>query len=440
MKMKNKIFTAIMILSIPLFLTACTLSDIPVIGKYLGGGEDSNKAGILETPTTISMWGLWDTPELMDVLIGQYQSQNNLVTVSYEDRSIVKPERYKEIAIGRLKEGAAPDVMLVHNTWMPYIKDYLSPMPSSMMSAQDYSQKFYPVVTESAVFDEKVYAVPSYYDGLVLVYNKDHFDEIDQATPPTAWEEFRRLALSLTIRSQDGKFVRAGAAIGAANNIDFFSDILGLLFTQAGIVVPDQLDSKTAQETLSFYTLFLKTDGVWSEALPEASRAFVNEEVSMIFVPTWSLLDIINANPSLNIGVAPVPQAISENPTAWGSFWMYAVPKSSSNAKAAWDFVNYITQEQQQMTLFTEASRYRPFGAPSGLISVASQVASTPSYRYLKPSFDTAPIAKSGYFAARSGNTVEVEALRSAVNSVLSGKSAQEALTQCKQVLTGITR
>ena len=92
------------------------------------------------------------------------------------------------------------------------------------------------------------------------------------------------------------------------------------------------------------------------------------------------------------------------------------------------------------MALFTEASKYRPFGAPSGLISVSSQVASTPSYRYLKPSFDTAPIAKSGYFAARSGNTVEVEALKSAVNAVLSGKSAQEALTQCKQVLTGITR
>ena len=160
----------------------------------------------------------------------------------------------------------------------------------------------------------------------------------------------------------------------------------------------------------------------------------------MIFVPTWSLLDIINANPSLNIGVAPVPQAISDNPVAWGSFWMYAVPKSSSNVNTAWDFINYITQEQQQMALFTEASRLRPFGAPSGLVNMPSQVASTPSYRYLKASFDTAPIAKSGYFAARSGNNLEVEALRSAVNAVLNGDTSEEALSQCKQILMGITR
>lgn len=438
--MKNKILAAILIASLPLFLTACTLADIPVIGKYLGGDKEGSGGKTVGVPTTINMWGLWDTPEIMEVLINEYQAQNTMVTVSYDDRSIVKPDQYKETVIGRLKEGGAPDVILVHNTWLPYIKDYLEPMPGSMMGAQDYSQKFYPVVTESAVIDGKIYAAPSYYDGLVLVYNKDHFDEIDQTTPPTAWEEFRRIALALTVKGEDGKFVRAGAAIGSADNIDFFSDILGLMFAQAGVSIPDQLDSKSAQDALSFYTLFLKSDGVWSNTLPEASRAFVNGEVSMIFVPTWNLLDIVKANPNMNIGVAPVPQAVSDNPVAWGSFWMYAVPKSSSNAGVAWDFINFITQENQQTSLFTEAVKYRPFGAPSGLVSAANQSASTPSYQYIKPALDTAPIAKSSYFTARSGNKAEVDALKAAVKAVLSGDSSQEALTQCKETLKGITR
>jgi ABC-type glycerol-3-phosphate transport system substrate-binding protein len=436
--MKNKILTAILLISIPFFLTACSLSDIPIIGKYLGG--DGSGGGSTTGPATLNVWGLWESPEVMDVVINEFQNQNPNTTINYEDRSVVKADQYKDTVIGRLKEGDAPDVVLVHNTWMPYIKDYLEPMPSGIMSPQDYSQKYYPVITESAVLDGKIYAVPSYYDGLVLVYNKDHFDEIDQITPPTAWEEFRRIALALTIKSEDGNFVRAGAAVGSADNIDFFSDILGLMFAQAGVVVPDNIDSRSAQDALSFYTLFTKSDRVWDSSLQEASKAFSAEKVSMIFVPTWNLLDIVRARPGMNIGVAQVPQAIAENPVSWGSFWMYAVPKSSSNSSRAWEFVDFISQDSQKLALFNKATEVRPYGAPFGSVSLASQVGESPTSKYIKPVLDMAPYAKTSYFAARSGNKAEVDALRQAVNDVLRGTSSEAALKTCKQTLTGISR
>jgi len=436
--MKNKFFTAVLLISIPFFLTACSLSDIPVVGKYLGG--DGAVSNPIAGPVSLSVWGLWESPEIMDVVINEYRNQNPDVTVNYEDRSVVKADQYKETVIGRLKEGGAPDVILVHNSWMPYIKDYLEPMPSSIISAQDYSQKYYPPITESAIIDGKVYAVPSYYDGLVLVYNKDHFDEIDQVTPPTAWEEFRRIALALTVMSDNGEFVRAGAAIGTADNIDFFSDIIGLMFAQAGVIVPDNIDSKSAQDALSFYTLFARSDGIWSSSLQEASKAFSAEKVSMIFVPTWDLLDIVKARPEMNIGVAPVPQAIADRPVSWGSFWMYAVPKSSSNKNAAWKFIDFVSQDSQQLALFNEATKVRPYGAPFGSASLASQIGSSPTSKYIKPVLDMAPYAKSNYFSARSGNAVEVNALKKAVNDVLSGVPSKSALETCKQTLTGIVR
>ncbi|MBW6441715.1 extracellular solute-binding protein [Patescibacteria group bacterium] len=436
--MKNKIFTAILLLSIPFFLTACTLSDIPLIGKYLGGVG----GGVVTGPVTLNVWSLWENTEVMGSTIQEFQTQNSNITVNYEDRSIaLRPDKYKENVVGRLKEGGAPDVVLVHNTWLPYIKDYLAPMPSSYMSAQDYSQRYYPVIAESGVVDGKIYAVPSYYDGLVLVYNKDHFNSIDQTSPPTAWEEFRRIAINLTVKSDKGEFIRAGAAIGTADNIDFFSDILGLMFSQAGVSVPDGLNSKSAQDAISFYTLFVKSDGVWSNSLPEASKAFANEKVSMIFVPTWNLMDIVRSRPDLDIGVAPVPQAVSETPSSWGSFWMYAVPKSSSNTDAAWKFIDFLSQDSQQLAIFSEASKYRPYGAPFPSVGLASQIGASPVSNYIKPVLDTAPFAKTGYFAARSGNTEEVEALRTAVNAVLSGKvTSSEALSTCKQTLTQIVR
>jgi ABC-type glycerol-3-phosphate transport system substrate-binding protein len=312
------------------------------------------------------------------------------------------------------------DIVLVHNTWVKSLSTLLAPLPSTVMSATEYKDKFYPVSQESATVDNNIYAVPAFYDGLVLVYNKDHFKEIDQLEAPTSWEEFRKLAIELTVKGSDNKLVRAGAAIGTANNINFFSDILGLLLSQTGAKIPDDIDSRASQDALLFYTDFVKEYGVWDSSFPEASTAFAEEKVSMILVPSWSLLDILNARPDLNIGVAPVPQALENNPVSWGSFWMYAVPANSQNKETAWEYIKFITQQDQQLLMYNGATQFRQFGSPFGLSSLSSQVLSNP---YIGPVLQSAPYAKSGIIAGRSGNVVQVNALKDAVNAVLESKN-----------------
>lgn len=441
--MKNyKLPTLALLLVLPFFITACTLKDLPVIGKYFG--EDTSK------PVSLNMWGLWERQDVFNTLIEKYKETAPTVSVSYDDRSIMKSAQFKDTLLQRLSSGSStdiPDIIVVHNTWIPYIKDYLEEAPSDVISSNDYTQTFYPVAAASAVIDNKVYAIPAYYDGLALVYNKDHFDEIDQLTPPTAWEEFRRIALSLTKREDDGNkgyILRSGAAIGTANNIDFFSDILGMMFAQAGVNVPADLSSKPAQDALSFYTAFTTEDKIWDETMPEASTAFSKGLVSMIFVPSWNLLDIIKARPDMNIGVAAVPQAVPENPVAWGSFWMYAVPKTSQNKEAAWKFIKFLSEDNQQLLLFSEASKYRTYGAPYTSQSLGSQITAGPVAKYLKPYIDTAPFAQSSIFAARAGNTMQTDALKEAVNSLISKNTAtkttpEEVLTKVKNTLTGTT-
>ncbi|MFC1625012.1 ABC transporter substrate-binding protein [Patescibacteria group bacterium] len=433
--MKNKLLTAILLLVLPLFITACSARDIPIIGALFGGKVVPQKE------VTLKFWGLWESPEVMNSVALSYNEQNPKITISYDDRSIIKPSQHKETVIARLSEEGAPDIVLIHNSWVPELSGLLAPAPPGLIDVAGYTQKFYPIISESAVIQGKIYAAPAYYDGLALVYNIDHFDEIDQVTPPTAWEEFRRLALSLTIKDEEGSFIRSGAAIGAADNIDFFSDILGLMFAQAGVVVPEDLDSKPAQDALSFYTMFVNEDKIWDSTLPEASSAFTQEKVSMIFVPSWGVLDIIRTRPDLKVGVAAVPQALPDNPVSWGSFWMFAVAKNSSNQKEAWEFINYLTQNEQQLKIFDLASRYRPFGAPYASVELASQVSETTSGKYIKPILDTASFAKSGVLAGRAGNITQTDALGSAINALTAGQEHQrpgveEVLTIAKTALT----
>lgn len=424
--MRNKLLLTALILVIPFLLTACTLKDLPVVGRFFGGG-----GGLPGGPVTLNVWGLWENPEVMQELIAKYKETHPNVDIRYDDRSIMKASQYKETLVGRIGQPDVADVFLVHNTWVPELRGSLAPAPSKTVNEAQFVERYYPVAKDSAVFEGSVYALPMYYDGIALVYNKKHFEEEGQLSPPTSWEEFRRLAFNLTKRDEDGNVTRAGAAMGTADNIDFFSDILGTFFAQAGVEVPSGLDSKPARDALAFYVLFSKSDKGWDNSFPEASAAFGQERVSMIFVPSWNLLDILKARPDLQIGVAPIPQATLDSPVSWASFWMYAVPAASPNKEAAWEFINFLAQEESQSALFNAAVRYRTYGAPFSLVSLKDQVSAGPYGTYLKPILETATYAKSTPFASRAGNDIYVNALKEAVNSVLTStediKIASEA-------------
>lgn len=409
---KYKIRTLALLLTLPFILTACTIQDLPVIGKLLSGGSRG--------PVELTMWGLWEKDYVYNALLSEYKKTVSNVTLKYQDMSVLNLNglvEYKKRIFSRMeqKEWEA-DVVMVHNSWVPRLvaAGYLEPMPSNMISAQKYAELFYPSATEAAISGDKVYAIPAYYDGLVLVYNKEHFAEINQTTPPTAWEEFRRIAISLTKFSDEKKtnLIRAGAAMGYADNISHFSDILGLMWAQAGVKFPEGMDSVPAQDAFSFYISMMKDHNVWRSDFPEATTAFVNGQASMIFIPSWQILDILNANPNLDIGVAPVPQALPSSPVNWASFWMYVVPKNSTHKAEAWKFLNFLTTEGSEKALFEEGSKVRPFGVPYALTSLATEISGD---KYLGPLMQSALNATSSEAAGRSGNRAQEDAIKSAI-------------------------
>lgn len=433
---KYKLKTLALLSAIPILFTACTLQDLPVIGGFFGPGEPG--------PVELTMWGLWEREGTVTPLVQEFQKDNANVSLKYEDMSVLKLDHlveYKKRVFARMEQSNwEADVVMVHNSWVPRLarSGFLEPMPESLLSAAQYADAYYQVATDSAVGENSVYAIPAYYDGLVLLYNKKHFEEIGQVNPPTAWEEFRRVAIDLTVLSDDPnnlQVLRGGAAVGAADNIGHFTDILGLMWVQAGVDIPDGIDSVPAQDALAFYTSLMKEHNVWKNDFPEATTAFVNEQVSMIFVPSWQILDILEAAPGLDIGVAPVPQALANNPVTWGSFWMYVVPKNSDAAGAAWDFVNFLGSESGEKLLYATAARERSFGAAHALTNLSSSIS---NHEYLGPLVKTAPFAQSGEIAGRSGNRVQEEELAKAVNAVLRKEkpaTPEEALSAAKEAL-----
>lgn len=433
--MNYKSTTFALLLALPFSLGGCNPKNIPVVGRLFGGAAPASK------PVNLTVWGLWETEATMQPIFQKYTNEHPSVTISYEDRSIMPLVDYKERVFTRAFEGDKPDIVMAHVSWLPRLiaSGSVWEVPAGVFESGYLDSNFFPVVREMGVAGGKLYSLPSTYDGLVLVYNRRHFEEAGITNPPADWEEFRRDAIMLTVRSatagdRASAIIRAGAAMGLADNIDHFSDVLGLMFVQAGVKIPSGLDTDQAKDALIFYTNFAKEDGVWDASLLESVRSFADGKVSMIIVPTWRLYELLaNMQDPSVIGVAQIPQALQDTPASWASYWTWVVPKSSPNPNESWDVIKFLVDREQQTTLFSEVSKIRPFGSIYSNVGLAQNLSTN---SFLRPAIETAPYAKTAEIAGRSGNRRQYDALKQAVNDVLAGKSAGEALGVAKETIS----
>ena len=365
MKKQNLIIKIFLLIFITTLFSACTITDLsswPVVGKYLGGETKENTTPDKEKPTgnitsepvTLSYWGLYVPKEVMEPLINKYKKLHPNITINYEEQKPSTVAEYKEKVATRITSGSGPDIFRAHNTWFGYLNNIMAPIPAEIMQETDYTQRFYNIALQSSKIGGQIYGIPLEYDQLILIYNKDFFSEAGIVNPPQTWEEFRINAIKLTKRDTTGAITQAGAGIGVVDNIHFATDILGYMFSQSDVTVPNFLDDPAALSVINYYKGLADSDNVWSLNLPETPTAFANGKVAMIFGTTETLRDISATQKTINIGVTSAPQVPSLEgsnnltDTYWANFWMESVSKNSTNSVVAWDFLKFLSEEEQQ--------------------------------------------------------------------------------------------
>jgi len=414
-KPSYKLYTFVFALALP-FVGGCKAPDINIGTKE------------------VSYWGLFEPEAVMSPLISDFTEKNSGTKITYEEQRFDDLASYKETLLTRLKEGTGPCVARIHQSWVKDFSAELAPVPSSF----NYEETFYPSAQESAKVGGSYFAVPLMYDGLVLFYNPSMFaaSGIDKA--PLTWDEFRSDAVKMTKKDEKtGIISQAGAAIGAGANISHASDILGLMWAQTGVSVPEDLNNQAAYDALTFYTDFVKKDKVWDAALPESVRAFAEGKVAMIFAPSWRIFDIKGVNPSFEFKVAAAPQVpqLGDEEVSnvhWSSFWMEVVSKDCKAQNQAFSFLSYLTSAEGQRMFFDEATKSRPFGEPYARVDLAESLKDD---TVLGAIVAGAPYSFSGVITDQAGNTKEVEAVVTAIEGNLKGDSEEEVLGVLQKTL-----
>lgn len=394
---------------------------------------------------TLNYWGLWEEESAMNGIIADFESKNPNIKVEYK-RS--QKDGYGGRLSGRLAKSSAdeevPDIFRIHNTWIPMFRDNLASVPKETMTTLGLETDFFDIYKKDLVENGNYLAIPLMYDGLALFYNTDLLTK-GQVQVPTNWWDLEKSAEKLTERDKNGKIKVAGAAVGVVDNVDHWSDIVGLMMKQNGVDFSKKSseNEKKMKDVIDFYTLFRTKGNVWDETLPNSTQFFASGNLAFYFAPSWRIFDIETLNPKLKFEVTKVPQlptlgsaSIDKiDPTAeltninWATYWVEGVNNKSKHQKEAWKFLEYLASVEGLEKMYKADSQIRSFGQIYPRKSMSSKISANPK---IKTFVETANNATSWYLASNTGdngvNTEMQKYFADTINSNLDETTDEEVM------------
>jgi len=404
------------------------------------------KNGMGDNQIILKYWGLWEEESVMRGVIADFESKNPNIKIEYKKNQLTG---YAGRLNGRLlKSGEmqdVPDIFRIHNTWIPMFRDKLAPVPKDSVVKIELDSDFFEVYKEDLIEGGEYLSIPLMYDGLVMFYNPEILNKF-QVVVPNNWWDLKKSAVKMTEKDDSGKIKIAGAAIGVIENVDHWSDIVGLMMKQNGVNLKtiSTDNEKKLKDVLDFYTLFKTNDKVWDESLPNSTQYFASGNLAFYFGPSWRIFDIQALNPNLKFEIASMPQlpTTSSIPTDkigaeaeltnihWASYWTEGVNNKSKYQKEAWKFLEYLSSVEVLEKNYKAASLTRSFGPIYPRKSMVEKISSNPK---IKSFVDTANNASSWYLASNTDddavNTEMQKYFGDAINSILIGnKTSEEAV------------
>ncbi len=372
---------------------------------------------------TLTYWGLWEDSNIMKVAIDEFERENPKIKVDYQKQDI---KEYRDKLSFRIPQGNGPDIFRYHNTWYPMISDILLPLPSEVISKEDFRSSYYGVASKDLIRNGAIYGIPLEVDTLSMFVNTSL---IEEGAVPKSWQDFIQKSQDLTTRTDDGKIDISGAAIGTYENVSHAPDLISLLFSQNGVDLNNISKSEgKVNDALRFYTNFaLVENNVWDQTLEPSLMYFSKGKVAMAFGYSWDLFTIKALNSELPVKIFPVPQLLQDESINMASYWVEGISSSSKHQKEALLFMKFLAKQDTQQKLYAEASKTRNFGEPFSNVALGESLADSPIY----PSVLQAKTAVSSPFVDGTYDNGLNEKmnnyLKDTINSILSNTSVESA-------------
>ncbi|MFC1598261.1 ABC transporter substrate-binding protein [Patescibacteria group bacterium] len=360
-------------------------------GQICAGGSDLPAP----EPVTITIWRTEDQRGDFEAAMGAYSAV--YPHVSFDFRTF-KEEEYEDELFSAWSKGEGPDIFSVPNWRLGKFREFTTPMPQTatlrraltetswgreIITVEENIVQFpgetrildlYPqAVASDVLYKSQVYGLPYSMDTLAMYYNRNLLASAQIAVPPTNWEEFRNSVQAITVLDDERNIIQPAAALGTADNIANFFDIVSIIMMQNGAPMADNstralfsVETEDGRlpgiEAIDFYTKFSDPTFrtfTWDDTQLNALEAFTQGTLAFYF-GYYSEREIIEQRaPNLGFSYTKIPQIDTGNPVNYANYMVEAVHIGSANPEHAWNFINF-TAGQEQNSIFLQATGRTP--------------------------------------------------------------------------------
>jgi multiple sugar transport system substrate-binding protein len=236
------------------------------------------------------------------------------------------------------------------NGWISDLSDRLS---------DSEREKFLNGPIQSNTYEGKLYGVPWFTDAGLLYYRKDLLEKSGFDAPPKTWDELQSMAGK--VQQEQGTkygFVFQGANYegGVVNGLEYINSFGGQVLdpndsTRVVIDSPNSVDGLAMERSMVEDGVAPKAVSTYAE--PDCEPIFLGGDA--VFCRNWPYMYGLASDPEASdikpeqIDLAPLPAGSEKSVSGLGGWNFYINAFADEEAQNnAWEFVKYITAEEQQ--------------------------------------------------------------------------------------------
>ncbi len=317
-----------------------------------GGGE-----GEVAQIEFWSFWGSGPRRETIEAIIEDFNASQDGIEVThvYQPWGDIWTKSLAAVTAGNPPNIVVQDINTVRQradaNQATNLQEYLDAEEETL------SERFYPQLWDTVLYEEEAYGLPFNTDTQVLFYNKDLFEEVglDPEQPPTTWAELEEMGRELDIQDGDNwerfgfyPLWNMGADVWALN-----ADGGTSWFDEEGnpaINTPEKVD---ALEWILKHQEYYGADNI-NAYEAEFGSGVTDPFISGLIAMRGQNINYYtnlreNAPEDFNFGVAPLPEyEEGTGPWSWGGGFVLEIPYGAEYPEESYEFMKYLTSTEVQ--------------------------------------------------------------------------------------------
>ncbi len=351
---KKVLFSLMVILG--LLLSACGGATTQPPAASQAPAVTEAPPAVTEAPpaeaVTLTVWDYYGEATPIKPLIAGFEAAHPNIKIDYQ--SLDWDTTFEKLNVV-LTGGTPPDVVTVDMTWIPGYASLdafvdLKALGGGTLNGATWEDSYTPGGLDAITFNGKIIAALYDFDTYALYYRADLFEQKGIAVP-TTWDELMTAAKALaegdkylyefdadTFHGSQWIYENGGALLNADN-------------TQVVFNSPEAVDAITFNKSLLDAGVAID----WTEDQGERIQGVKDGRIGMFSDGPYYMGILKSAAPEMSGQWKVALHPYSKQPGSYLGGTGLAIPKGSTKQAAAWEFVQYAMELQNQIGVYTYA-------------------------------------------------------------------------------------